>query len=155
VAVSGLDHMPIYANAPSASSTFNLLRVLPGAAGRRIEFEFFDAADISGEDGGTVKVTMPADASYTGSAFPGGCISSGGAAGQGVTSPTCQVPVNHDDNNGEVQEMAIPIPSDYNCNATSLDGCWYQVTISFPGATVTDVTTWNARVAGDPIRLIE
>ncbi len=47
VAVSGYEHMPIFANAPSASSSFNLLRVLPGAAGRRIEFEFYDAADTN------------------------------------------------------------------------------------------------------------
>lgn len=155
VAVSGYEHMPIYVNAPSATSTFNLLRVLPGAAGRRISFEFFDAADISGTGGGTVRVSMPDDATFTGAAFPNGCTSDGGAAGSGHSSAICQVPVSKSANNGQVQRMSIPIPADYSCNALSLDGCWYRVTISFPGATVTDQTTWNARILGDPVRLIE
>ena len=156
VAVSGYEHMPIFANAPNASSTFNLLRVLPGAAGRRIEFEFFDAADIQGASGGTVKITMPGDATYTGLPFPsGGCTSKGGAAGAGATSSTCSFPVTSSANNGKVQQMTIPIPSDYSCDPTSLGNCWYRVTMSFPGASVNDITTWNARIVGDPIRLIE
>ena len=58
-------------------------------------------------------------------------------------------------NNGKVQRITIPIPPDYNCDPTSLGNCWYRVTMSFPGAAVNDITTWNARIVGDPIRLIE
>lgn len=156
VAVSGYEHMPIYVNAPSATSTFNLLRVLPGAAGRRISFEFFDAADVTGASGGTVQVVMPSDATYTGQPFPGGCRSVGGTAGAAGRSLTnCTVAISNAANNGQVQSMTIPVPSDYRCDTTSLGGCWYQVVVSFPGAEVTDVTTWDARIEGDPVRLVE
>jgi Flp pilus assembly protein TadG len=155
VAVSGYDHMPIYVNAPSAVSTFNLLRVLPGAAGRRISFEFFDAADAASGSGGTVQVIMPTEATYTGQPFPGGCLSSGGGAGSGKVLTNCIAPVSSATNNGKVQRMTIPIPNDYMCAAASLGGCWYRVTLSFPGVAVTDVTTWDAEILGDPVRLIE
>ena len=156
VAVSGYEHMPIFVNTPSAVSTFNLIRVLPGAAGRRISFEFFDAADVAtGGSGGTVQVSMPTEATYTGSAFPGGCLSKGGGAGAGMTLTNCTAPVSSSANNGKVQSMTIPVPNDYMCAATSLGGCWYRVTMSFPGAQVTDITTWDAEILGDPVRLIE
>jgi hypothetical protein len=48
------------------------------------------------------------------------------------------------------------VPSDYNCNYASFGGCWYRVQITFQGASaVTDVTTWNATVVGDPVRLVQ
>lgn len=155
VSVSGYEHMPIFVNAPSAVSTFNLLRVLPGAAGRRISFEFFDAADVVSGGGGTVQVSMPTEATYTGPAFPGGCRSEGGGAGAGMVLTNCTAPVSQSANNGKVQQMTIPIPNDYLCAASSLGGCWYRVTMSFPGAQVTDITTWDAEILGDPVRLIE
>ena len=117
VAVSGYEHMPIFANAPSASSSFNLLRVLPGAAGRRIEFEFFDAADTNpATTNGSVQVTMPSEATvtYTGPRFPNGCTSEGGAAGTaGVTTSNsnCTVTVTSAANNGKVQRIADPDPA--------------------------------------------
>lgn len=158
VAVSGYDRMPIYANADSASSTFNLIRVLPGAAGQYVSFSFFDAADASEASGGTVKVTRPTDAtgSILTTPFPGGCRSIGGYAGSSeVTLANCSAPVNNDKNNGALQTITIPIPTDYDCDYTSMGGCWYQVTVSFPGAKVHDTTTWDASVVGDPVRLIE
>lgn len=159
VAVSGYDRMPIYANADSASSTFNLIRVLPGAAGQYVSFSFFDAADATDANyGGTVKVTRPTDAtgSILTTPFPGGCRSIGGYAGKSeVTLANCSTPVNNGTNNGTLQTITIPIPTDYNCDYTSMGGCWYQVTVSFPGAKVHDTTTWDASVVGDPVRLIE
>ena len=50
----------------------------------------------------------------------------------------------------------IPIPGTYNCDPTTLGGCWFRVQITFTGATsVTDFTTWDANIGGDPVRLIE
>ena len=43
VAVAGYEHMPIFINADTATANFNLIRVLPGAAGQSISFSFFDA----------------------------------------------------------------------------------------------------------------
>ncbi len=160
VAVSGWGAMPILANAPSASSEFYLLRVLPGAAGQAISFEFFDAADATGA--GTVTVLAPSDASGSigSTPFPGRCKTRKPFANPDWTNAgnerSCSVNVSSANNNGKVQEIQIPIPSDYNCDPTQPTNCWYKVRISFgAGVTVNDFTTWNAEITGDPLRLIE
>ena len=54
--------------------------------------------------------------------------------------------------------MSIPIPADYTCNYMSFGGCWYQVEVAYTSpanAQVTDITTWDASIAGDPVRLTE
>lgn len=164
VAVSGWDRMPIYANSDAASTTFNLIRILPGAAGQSIEFSFFDAGDAAGT--ATVEVMLPSDAKTpTGGTitdkFPrGGCTSFGGSAGSsGQTSTSCKFTLTRSNgvsrNNGKVQTITIPIPSNYSCDATDYLNCWYQVKIGFDNGDVHDVTTWDAQITGDPVRLIE
>ena len=159
VAVSGWDRMPIYANSEAASSVFPLIRVLPGAAGQYIDFSFFDAGDAAGS--GTVKVLLPTDArSTSGGAlanpFPGGCTSQGGAAGTGQTLASCQAnSISYTTNNGKTQRILIPVPADYTCDSLLFIGCWYRVQISFSSGSVHDVTTWDAQLAGDPVRLVE
>jgi hypothetical protein len=135
--------------------------VLPGAAGQSISFQFFDAADISGTSGGSVTVLQPTDAtgSITTTPFPGNCKTRKPAATatwtSGSSASTCSFPVSNPNNNGKVQEILIPIPPDYSCDFNNPTGCWYKVRVAFPGATVTDFTTWNAEIVGDPLRLIE
>ena len=158
VAVSGYARMPIFANATSAQSTFNLIRVLPAAAGKSIKFSFFDIGDCTGSCTGTVQVLVPGDASgtITSTPFRDGCKSFGGsspAAGQVLAN--CAATVTYGTNNGKLQTMSVPIPNDYTCNYASFGGCWYKVRVSYPNAQVNDITTWDADIAGDPVRLIE
>jgi hypothetical protein len=162
VAVSGWDRMPIFANSTAASTTFPLIRILPGAAGQFISFEFFDAGDAT--DTATVKVLLPDDArTPTGgpivTRFPNGCTSTGGSAGSGQSSSTCAFTLTKSGgtsrNNGKTQTINIPIPPDYSCDATVFTNCWYRVQISFSSGEVHDVTTWDAEIVGDPVRLIE
>jgi hypothetical protein len=158
VAVSGYARMPIFANADSATSVFNLIRILPGAAGKSVNFSFYDVADCASSCSGSVRVMPPADAtgSVTSTPFPGGCRSFGGsAAASGTALTNCSAPVQSSKNNGKLQSMSIPVPSDYTCNFESLGGCWYKVMVSYPGAKVQDITTWDADIVGDPVRLIE
>jgi hypothetical protein len=49
---------------------------------------------------------------------------------------------------------SIAIPDGYSCNTASVLGCWVRVRFQYPGG-VTDTTTWNAEIVGDPVRLIE
>ena len=159
VAVSGWERMPIYANSNDATTTFNLIRALPGAAGQYIEFSFFDAGDAAGN--ATIKALLPTDARTTSGAaitdpFPGGCTTRGGAGGAGQTLPACTASgISFATNNGKVQTLSIPIPSDYTCDFTIMTGCWYRVQVSFSSGSVHDVTTWDAQIAGDPVRLVE
>ena len=167
VSVSGWDRMPIYANSEAASTTFNLIRVLPGAAGQYLSFDFFDAGDAAST--ATVKVLLPTDAKRTNgmaitTPFPGSCKSWGGTAGgsaqaPGQTKADCTFTLTQSGgvsrNNGKVQTISIPIPPDYTCDATNFLNCWYRVQISFSSGSVHDVTTWDAEITGDPVRLIE
>ena len=158
VAVSGWDRMPIFANSEAATTTFPLIRALPGTAGQYIEFSFFDAGDAAGS--GTLKVLLPSDASSTSGGaittpFPGGCTSRTGAAGTWQTVAGCTGTITSASNNGKVQTMMIPIPSDYTCDPLLLTNCWYRVQVSFANGAVHDVTTWDAQITGDPVRLIE
>lgn len=155
IAVSGWSRMPILQNAAASTARFNLIRVLPAAKGQNISFEFFDAADGAGSNGGTVHVLAPPDA--TGSLVSTGNVAGcQGALNNGSYGPltACSVPVKGSTHNGQVQHMVIPIPPDYNCDPSTLGGCWFQVEITFTG-NVTDFTTWDASLGGDPVRLIE
>ncbi|WP_440901266.1 pilus assembly protein TadG-related protein [Actinosynnema sp.] len=158
VSVSGWSRMPMLQNAPNSTASFNLLRVLPGAAGQSIRFEFFDVADGS-SDTGDVTVTPPPDA--TGSVKTGGLVGCNGARTSGATNkgtvvdlPGCQVKIANATHNGQVQTMSIPIPDDYDCDESRQTGCWFRVNIRQNG-NITDFTTWDARLEGDPVRLIE
>lgn len=156
VAVAGYSHMPIDINATGSTSTFNLIRVAPGAAGQFISFSFFDAGDATGN--GAIKILTPTDAtgSITSTPFPGSCSAVGGAAGSGTTLSNCNAPISQATNNGKLETVTVPVPTDYSCNYASFGGCWYRVQITFSGASsVTDVTTWNATVVGDPVRLVQ
>jgi hypothetical protein len=159
VAVAGYEHMPIFINADTATANFNLIRVLPGAAGQSISFSYFDAGDAAGT--GSVKVLPPTDAtgSITSTPFPGNCKASGGSAGSGATLSNCSAPLTQSGgvsrNNGKTETIIIPIPSDYTCNVNSFGGCWYRVQVSFASGSVHDVTTWDATIIGDPVRLIK
>jgi Flp pilus assembly protein TadG len=162
VAVSGYDRMPIWANSTAASSTFNLIRVLPGARSQFVSFQAYDLGDVNANSGGTVTGTVtikrPTDAtgSITTTPFPGGCRAVGGFAGTiGSTSSSCTFSISNAANNGKLETFSVPIPSDYSCASTANSGCWYQVEIKFDaGIAVNDVTTWNAQIVGDPVRII-
>jgi len=149
VSVAGYERMAIDINASNPTTTFNLIRAIPAAAGKFIKFDFFDAAD--GSSGGTVQVLPPTDATGT---LASGSIT--GCTGSGVVSGTlagCSVTVSPSANNGKIQNVNVPIPSDYSCNYASPGGCWFRVVIRYSQAT--DVTTWTATIQGDPVRLVK
>ena len=59
VSITGWDHMSIYANYTGATSTFNLVRVIPAAASKNLIIDFFDVGDASAA--GTITVLPPLD----------------------------------------------------------------------------------------------
>jgi hypothetical protein len=157
--------MPIYVNSTSATPSFYLIRVLPGAAGQKISFSYYDIGDS--QSAGSVTVQKPPDAtgSITTTPFPGGCTAYGGSAGGSQAAQTtltgCSAPFakatsgSDSKNNGKTETITIPIPSDYTCSYNVSTGCWYRVAINFGSGTVNDITTWDATVVGDPVRIIK
>lgn len=149
VSVSSWGDMPIFANSDQATPVFNLIRVLPGAAGKNLIFKFFDAGDAASD--GTLTVLRPTEA--TGAELTG-------CRGEGFyTGPlaSCQVTGIRNENgwNGQAETIVVPIPADYGCNWQSAGGCWFRVQVNFGSGSVTDQTTWSASVSGDPVRLLE
>jgi hypothetical protein len=157
--VAGWERMPVFVNRNSVSAAFKLIRVPSAAAGKSLQFTFFDVADASGN--GNVRVSPPADATgsistinNSGSAIR--CIGTGvvgGTNGSNLTS--CSVGVTSATNNGKLQTITVPIPTDYVCNDAAATGCWFNVTFGFPGAQPTDISTWSATILGDPVRIVQ
>lgn len=148
ISVAGWDRMAIFANSDSATTTFNLIRVVPAAANKTLDFSFFDAGDAASN--GTIRILPPTETA----------ISLNGCIGEGkVNGPLsyCRITGINNSNgwDGKLQHIRVPIPADYTCNDTSQGGCWFRVQIGFGTGSVTDVTTWNAEVVGEPVRLIE
>lgn len=151
VSVSAYGRMPIFANSDATTTVFNLIRVLPGAAGKAIRFNFFDIGDAAGGSGATLTVLKPTESSISLS----GCI---GTGYKNINIPTCSLSgiAGPSGWNGQSESIYVPIPPSYTCNYDSPGGCWFRVQVSFPsGSGVTDATTWTASVVGDPVRLIE
>ncbi|HQR26866.1 MAG TPA: pilus assembly protein TadG-related protein [Nocardioides sp.] len=148
VSVAGWDRMGMWMNTDAVTSTFNLVRVVPAAATKTLDFEFFDAGDAA--SGGTIKVLPPTETAMSMS----GCTGFGKVTG---TLTNCQVTgVSSSAGwNGKSQHIKVPIPATYTCNAASAGGCWFRLQVSFGAATVHDTTTWGARIEGDPVRLIK
>ena len=111
-------------------------------------FEVVDAGDAASN--GTIKILPPVE---TGGAFTG-CTGAGKVNGP---LSNCQITGINSTNgwDGKTQHIEVPIPAGYTCNDASAGGCWFRVQVSFGSGTVTDVTTWNAEVVGEPVRLIE
>jgi Flp pilus assembly protein TadG len=149
VSVAAWGRMPIFANSNSANAVFNLIRVLPGAAGKTLVFSFFDVGDAAAN--GTVSVLRPTEAT-------GGNLTNCTATGFLTTTlPTCALTGIRSSAgwNGQSETISVPIPVDYSCDYDSPGGCWFQVRLGFGTGSVTDATTWTASIAGDPVRLVE
>jgi hypothetical protein len=147
VSVAGWQTMSLFANYSGASSTFNLVRVIPAGATKTLNIRFFDVGDAS--QPGTISVLSPQE---NGGTIPSGCRGSGVVNGP-LTS--CELTnVKSATYNGRTQIIRVPIPTNYTCNSTQSGGCWFQLRVAFPGG-VTDTTTWSASIDGDPIRMIK
>ena len=149
VSISGWEEMGIYANYPGATTSFNLVRVIPAAASKTLIITFFDVGDA--DNAGTIQVKPPSDSNLT---TPlAGCTGSGVKSGALTDCKLTNVSSGAGWN-GKIQTIRVPVPSSYTCQSTKSGGCWFQLEVSFPGG-VSDTTTWSARVEGDPVRLIE
>lgn len=149
VSVAPYQRMRIYANADSAVTTFNLVRVSQAAAGKSLLVSFFDVGE--GASSGSVTLLKPVDSN-----LPSSIV---GCTGAGVTNgalSNCRISgITSSNYNGKLQTIRVPIPNNYTCTGTSQGGCWFRAQVSFGSGTVNDSTTWTAQIIGDPVRLIE
>ncbi len=160
VSIGSIGHMPIFANDPvNSEATFNLIRVVPGAAGKVVKFTFFDVGDATGNGTAHVQVMAPIEATGTGISavkefatctgidWNGNSQALSLCDRTGISSSTWQ---------GKFYTINVPIPPNYNCGYSTLSGCWFRVQYGFPtGTSLHDVTTWSASIEGDPVRLVK
>lgn len=151
VSVSGTEEMGVYANYPAAGSAvqtrFNLVRVVPAAATKTLIVTIFDIGD--GGANGTLQVLPPVESGLTLDSCTGTGPRTGALQGCTITGIKAGSPWE-----ARTQVIRVPIPASYSCTVAQFGGCWFRLAVSFPDS-LTDTTTWTARVEGDPVRLIE
>jgi len=169
VTIAGNTYMGIYANVGSNQSTkFYVVRIPTAARGHILVLNFYDIGDANST--GTLTIVPPPD-SNIGASFPdNACTWTGnttnGAIGYAPNTPSdpwgpltgiagCTIPgVNNVAGswNAQWSTVRIPIPASYTCNDSDPNGCWITINYLFSGV-VHDVTSWNAFLIGDPVRL--
>jgi len=157
--VYGNQTMGIYANETAASTQFYLTRVLPGEAGKTLVLNFFDIGDAA--QPGTLTIIPPPD-SNIGASFSNCTYTAppGNATGPpwgtfSATNSGCSISVNNASFNGQWVTFEVPVPTTYTCTTSSTTGCWVRLSVVYPSGSVTDTTTWNAYILGEPVRIIQ
>ncbi len=146
----------IYALRQSSNVDFYLARLRTSASGHDLELNLFDIGDASQPVGLTV--LPPSDARVNGNSIssfanceytrPGNTslyFSTTNCGISGMTSST---------HNGKLVKVKIPIPPGYSCNDNDPNACWTRIRLSYASGQVNDTTSWQVRLAGQPVRLV-
>ena len=174
--------MAMYNNVSSGNATFYLAEVGPQYAGRTLVLELWDAGDASGD--ATIFPMMPsasqpkpvvnvpaAACTYTSSPAPNAVQSSSVGGATGVINATPHASDNGTNCairstiggarqfNGEWLRIRIDLPTTYTCTPgvnpeTTAGSCWWGIKYNFTSS-ATDVTTWQARIEGNPVHLTQ
>jgi Flp pilus assembly protein TadG len=155
VSIFAQSRVSLFNNVNAGTSNFKALRLDSSAAGRTLVVRLFDIGDATNPV--NVRVQRPDSASLDGvpldpnTAFTG-CVGTGPVTGN-LTD--CGVTATASRNGGRWQQIAIPIPSTYRCDAdANQERCWVRIRLTTSAAQA-DTTTWSASLAGDPVRLVE
>ncbi len=149
-AVYGLGRMSLFASDANSSSRFQVARVTPAYAGKRMIVTLYDPGEVAtgtavmrfvGEAAGIpceVRVRDWRGVELTGWQLTSPCdivTSLGGAL-----------------YNAQFLDIRFSIPDDYTCQTD----CWFRVNYDLSaGGGATDRTTWTAIIDGNPIHLVE
>lgn len=166
------------ANSSDRKATFFFAKITEKYAGQRVNMTLYDSAE--GSDSVTINQgsgiqmgcayeshpLIPGKTGTNGSG--GGNLIGNGQPSQKLISSSfpCRINTSGSTYNGQALTITIPIPSDYTCDASlrppkvndttfSGNGCWWSVTYQGgTGQTVTDNTTWEVSIGGNPVRLV-
>ena len=171
------ERLPLFATADPATGSnnaeFYLARVLPSPGRTRtLEVSFFDLGDspataVGGPSQGQLTITAD-NASFNGSSSAANCLYTAppGFApnspqepwGAFTASNACTFSYDAASWNGQWVTVRIPIPPDYTCNtsgSSTFDDCWIQLNVKPNGTNpLADASTWTAKMAGSPVRLV-
>ena len=144
--VFGKDAISVRAAATASTAQFYLAEIAPEHKGKKLKIKLFDP----GEGGRYLRILKPTGANtWTPVTFdwkaPGVSGSPGTTANLSVRSGTTDL------FNGKLLDITVDLAG-YTPPANNN---WWKIEYEFAGADVTDRTTWEAEVIGDPVHLVE
>ena len=142
--VYGVDAISVRAASTTSVASFFLAEIEPEHEGKQLKLELFDP----GEGGRKIEIMMPSGTNgntWTPITFSWVATGATPSSGSGT-----YLDVTNSKFNGKLVEINVDLTG-YN---PPTNNYWWQIRYTFSG-TVTDRTTWSARVTGDPVHLVE
>lgn len=142
--VYGVDAISVRAASTTSVASFFLAEIEPEHEGKQLKLELFDP----GEGGQKIEIMMPSGTNgntWTPITFSWVATGATPSSGSGT-----YLDVTNSKFNGKLVEINVDLTG-YN---PPTNNYWWQIRYTFSG-TVTDRTTWSARVTGDPVHLVE
>ncbi|RPI20497.1 MAG: hypothetical protein EHM57_07940 [Actinobacteria bacterium] len=142
--IYGLGDMAIYSNVDGAlgNTIFYLAEVEEIHKNKELVIDLWDPGDASGNH--SIRIVdphgdyPPCTWTSTNPSYPSG------------SSSQCQIPTSSARFNNHGLQIRIELPDDYSCAGD----CWWKIDYDYPGLT-NDTTTWEARIEGNPVKLVE
>ena len=145
-----INDMSIFNNDDDSDATFKLAEIDEVYAGKEFKIELYDPGEAP--SGSTLSILNPAGSVPTCTWWTVDEYDNASS----TTTGSCNIVTANGSGarfNGEWLNISIDIPdsASYNCSPD----CWWEVRYQFTSGDVTDRTTWQAYVIGNPLRLIE
>lgn len=163
-------------------ATFYIAEVGPQYAGKTLVMELWDPGDVGSGVTARMWPMMPSgaapkpivnvpfgDCQYSSDRGPNSSISEAsssislrGSDTSGTPTTACRIVTSSSGTsrfNGNWLRIRINVPEDYTCTPginpeTTAGSCWWGIQYEFTGS-ANDVTTWQARIEGNPVHLTE
>lgn len=146
----------IYAHENTGNVEFFLARLNSATAGRDLTLTLFDIGDADG--GASLSVVPPPDATNDGSPMTnfGNCTyTPPGSTTYKPTTSTCGINnMTSSVFNGRITNIRIPLPDEYRCNDSDVNGCWTRMRLTYGAGGVQDTTSWEVALNGNPLHLV-
>ncbi len=144
--VHGRDALSVQAASEATTAEFYLAEIDPDHEGKFLRLTLFDP----GEGGRYIRIKKPTgDGNWAPVSFK---WLSPGVSGSGQTTDNLAVQVSGSDRfNGRLVTIEVPLAG----YAPPANNHWWKIEYEFGGDTVSDRTTWQAEVIGDPVHLTE
>lgn len=157
--VYGLGRMSLWQFDTGSNPVFKIARLDPVYAGSELILQLWDVSDI-GSSGTLQFVGAVSGANAINCQVQTRSQTGGGASGWGADDgqSNCFLTFTSGEFNNRYVEFRFDVPSTYACPAgdgssPASPGCWIFVSYGVTG-TITDRTTWSAKVDGQPIHLL-
>ena len=141
--IYGLGDMAIYSNVDGTmgNTVFYLAEVEEVHKDKQLVIDLWDPGDASGNH--AIRIVDPHGN------YPPCTWTSDNPSYPGGTESSCSIPTSGARFNDHGLQIRISLAG-YTCGAD----CWWKIDYNYPGLT-NDTTTWEARIEGNPVKLVE